>query len=159
MGKADLNFKFICSFLSHYNIFIPYLSHILYFFIIFYFWIWLWALYKLKSIFLIFFGPNTLNFPYISEELTDKYHLRKSILACSNILSIYLLFFNIYIYQPHNGYYSLRNRILRSSYSLIFNPSLKLLEAKNLEDNNLHKVHEKHFIFPNRIPWKSNKKC
>jgi hypothetical protein len=38
--------------------------------------------YKLKSIFLIFFGPNTLNFPYISEELTDKYHLRKSILAC-----------------------------------------------------------------------------
>jgi hypothetical protein len=39
-------------------------------------------MYKLKSIFLIFFGPNTLNFPYISEELTDKYHLRKSILAC-----------------------------------------------------------------------------
>jgi hypothetical protein len=38
--------------------------------------------YKLKLIFLIFFGPNTLNFPYISEELTDKYHLRKSILAC-----------------------------------------------------------------------------
>jgi cytoplasmic FMR1 interacting protein len=33
-------------------------------------------------IFLIFFGLNTLNFPYISEELTDKYHLRKSILAC-----------------------------------------------------------------------------
>ncbi len=39
--------------------------------------------YKLKLIFLIFFGPNTLNFPYISEELTDKYHLRKSILACN----------------------------------------------------------------------------
>jgi hypothetical protein len=38
--------------------------------------------YKLKLIFLIFFGLNTLNFPYISEELTDKYHLRKSILAC-----------------------------------------------------------------------------
>jgi hypothetical protein len=39
--------------------------------------------YKLKLIFLIFFGLNTLNFPYISEELTDKYHLRKSILACN----------------------------------------------------------------------------
>ncbi len=41
--------------------------------------------YKLKLIFLIFFGLNTLNFPYISEELTDKYHLRKSILACKKI--------------------------------------------------------------------------
>ncbi len=40
-------------------------------------------IYKLKLIFLIFFGLNTLNFPYISEELTDKYHLRKSILACN----------------------------------------------------------------------------
>jgi hypothetical protein len=28
-------------------------------------------------------GLNTLNFLYISEELTDKYHLRKSILACT----------------------------------------------------------------------------
>jgi hypothetical protein len=30
-----------------------------------------------------FFGLNTLNFQYISEELTDKYNLRKSILACN----------------------------------------------------------------------------
>jgi hypothetical protein len=35
-----------------------------------------------KIDFLNFFGLNTLNFPYISEELTDKYHLRKSILDC-----------------------------------------------------------------------------
>jgi hypothetical protein len=42
-------------------------------------------MYKLKLIFLIFFGLNTLNFSYISEELTDKYHLRKSILACKKI--------------------------------------------------------------------------
>jgi hypothetical protein len=33
-----------------------------------------------KIDFLNFFWPE--NFPYISEELTDKYHLRKSILAC-----------------------------------------------------------------------------
>jgi hypothetical protein len=45
--------------------------------------------YKLKLIFLIFFGLNTLNFSYISEELTDKYHLRKSILACMGILTIF----------------------------------------------------------------------
>jgi hypothetical protein len=47
------------------------------------------AYYKLKLIFLIFFGLNTLNFPYISEELTDKYHLRKSILACMRYYCIY----------------------------------------------------------------------
>ncbi len=36
-----------------------------------------------KMDFLNFFGLNTLNFPYISEELTDKYHLRKSIFTCT----------------------------------------------------------------------------
>jgi hypothetical protein len=37
---------------------------------------------QVKIDFLNFFGLNTLNFPYISEELADKYHLRKSIFTC-----------------------------------------------------------------------------
>jgi hypothetical protein len=54
------------------------------------------SLLQAKMDFLNFFGPNTLNFPYISEELTDKDHLRKSIFAGTTFSSIILVYENPY---------------------------------------------------------------